>query len=126
MVTTQPRKQRKAMFGQDLHTLKMYMRAHLSKSLREKYGKRSSSVKKGDEVKIMRGKFTDSSGVVERIDLRNRRVYIEGIQIPKADGTKAKVGVVPSNIMITKLDLNDKARKEKFEAPKAKDKEAKA
>ena len=98
------------MIGCSIHLLRKQMGAHLSKSLREKYKKRSISIRKGDEVKIMRGKFRDATGVVELVNITKGRIYIEGIQVPKADGTKAKVGILPSNVMITKLNLTDKRR----------------
>ena len=122
MKTKQPRKQRRQLICGDLNRLKREMGAHLSKSLREKYKKRSITVRKGDDVKIMRGKFSSATGVIERVDTVKGRIYIEGIQVPKADGTKAKVGILPSNVMITKLDLNDKRR---IAAPAAKEKGAK-
>jgi large subunit ribosomal protein L24 len=122
MKTKQPRKQRRQLIDGDLNRLKREMGAHLSKSLREKYKKRSITVKKGDDVKIMRGKFSGATGVIERVDIIKGRIYIEGIQVPKADGTKAKVGILPSNVMITKLDLNDKRR---IAAPETKEKGAK-
>jgi large subunit ribosomal protein L24 len=122
MKTKQPRKQRRQLICGDLNRLRREMGAHLSKSLREKYKKRSITIRKGDDVKIMRGKFSDATGIVERVDLVKGRIYIEGIQVPKADGTKAKVGILPSNVMITKLNLNDKRR---IAAPETKEKGAK-
>lgn len=95
----------------NFNRLKKEVGVHLSKSLREKYKKRSIRVRKGDEVEVIRGKFSGNSGVVEKVDLRKRRIYVEGIQVPKADGTKAKAGIVPSNTILTKLDLTDKKRK---------------
>jgi len=106
----------------DLNRLKREMGAHLSKSLREKYKKRSITVRKGDDVKIMRGKFSGVTGVIERVNIIKGRIYIESVQVPKADGTKAKVGILPSNVMIIKLNLDDKRR---ITAPETKEKGAK-
>lgn len=91
------------------------MNAHLSKDLRKKYGRRSFGIRKGDEVKIMRGKFKGKIGKVEEVDRKKEVVYIEGVRIQKADGTKAKVGIHPSNLMIISLDLSDRWRKSKIE-----------
>ena len=85
--------------------------------------KRSFKVKTNDTVKILRGKFKGQEGNVERINLRKRRIFIEGIQKAKADGTFAKIGVAPSNVIITKFDLKDKKRKTKLEGTKVKVKE---
>lgn len=115
MKTIQPRKQRRELFKGRLSRESKKISGHLSKSLREKYKKRSFTIVKGDEVKIMRGKFSGSSGAVETIDMAKGRIYIEGIQVPKADGTKAKVGLIASNLMLTKLNLKDKKRLAKIE-----------
>ena len=112
MKTKQPRKQRKRM---KFIALRKGVHAHLSKELREKYGFRSFGLRKGDTVKVMRGKFKGKVGKVESIDLKKQKVFVEGVEIQKADGTKAKVGVHPSNLLITAFDLSDKLRKEKLQ-----------
>jgi large subunit ribosomal protein L24 len=56
------------------------MSAALDKPLREKYGRRSVEVKKGDDVKIMRGKFKGKHGKVGTVDVKNTRIQIEGAQ----------------------------------------------
>ena len=53
----QPRKQVKFRANAPNHIKKTFMGATLDKELRKKYGMRSIEVRKGDEVKIMRGKF---------------------------------------------------------------------
>lgn len=115
MVSSKPRKQRKQMYERNLAKLKKEMHAHLSAALMEKYHKRSFGVKKDDTVKIVRGKFSGKEGKVERVNLEKRRIYVEGIQKAKADGTFAKIGCHPSNVIILEFDMKDKLRKEKLE-----------
>ncbi|MCC6012979.1 MAG: 50S ribosomal protein L24 [Candidatus Verstraetearchaeota archaeon] len=91
------------------------MKAPLSKELREKYGIRSAIVRKGDTVLVMRGDYKGHEGKVLSVSLSKMRITIEGINIKKADGTLRPVWIHPSKVMITKLDLTDKKRKEKFE-----------
>ncbi len=110
--TIQPRKQRKR--AKNL-LLRKGVGAHLSKELRTKYKIRTFGLRKGDEVKIVRGKHKGKIGKVEEVNLKKQIVYIEGIQVQKADGTKAKVPIHPSNLIITGLDLKDKLRKAKLE-----------
>jgi large subunit ribosomal protein L24 len=57
MKSKKPSKQRKAMYQAPLHRKHKLFSAHLSKELRKQWNKRSLPVRKGDEVKIMRGKF---------------------------------------------------------------------
>ena len=111
----QPRKQRKYRYNAPLHIKKKFVRSHLSKELREKYKKRTVGLKKGDKVKIMRGKFKGKTGKVERIDVKRSRVYITGMEIIKKDGTKVLFPFEPSNLMITELNIDDKKRQQILE-----------
>ncbi|MDD5181549.1 MAG: 50S ribosomal protein L24 [Candidatus Nanoarchaeia archaeon] len=115
MKSSKPRKQRKQIYSRNISVLKRAMHAHLSKALREKYQKRSFGVKKDDTVKIVRGKFRGKDGKIERVNLEKQKVYVEGIQKAKADGTFSKLGIHPSNVIIIELDLKDKLRKEMLE-----------
>jgi large subunit ribosomal protein L24 len=110
--TKSPRKQRKR---KEEILARKGINVHLSKELRSKYNVRAFGLRKGDEVKVLRGKFKGKVGKVEKVLPRKAKVYVEGIQIQKADGTKAKVAIHPSNLMITGLDLSDKLRKSKIE-----------
>ena len=109
--SVQPRKQRKFRFNAPLHIRQKFVRAHLSKELREKYGKRSCSLKTGDKIKVMRGGFKGKTGEVERIDLKKSNIYITGIESVKKEGTKYLIPLEPTNLMITELNLDDKKRK---------------
>jgi large subunit ribosomal protein L24 len=108
--STQPRKQRKFRYNAPLHVRGRFMSAHLSPQLRERFGKRSIRVRKGDEAKVMRGSFKGKTGTVERVDLRKGRVFMEEIKVKKVDGSEVPRGLVPSSIMLTKLKLEDKKR----------------
>ncbi len=106
----QPRKQRKYRVKAPLHVKQKLMGGHLSKDLKKKYGKRSIAVKKGDRVKIVRGEFKNKIGKINRIDLKADKVYIDGIETIKKDGTKVFRPIRPSNLMILELNLDDKKR----------------
>ena len=62
--STQPRKQRKYRAKAPLHVIKRFLSANLSKDLRKKYGKRNLTLRKGDTVKVMRGKFRKKQGKI--------------------------------------------------------------
>jgi len=110
--SVQPRKQKKFRFNAPLHIRQKFVRVHLSKELREKYGKRSCSLKTGDKIKVLRGSFKAKTGKVERIDLKKSKVYITGIESVKKEGTKYLIPLEPTNLMITELNLDDKKRKD--------------
>lgn len=106
----QPRKQRKYRERAPLHIKRRFMGAHLSKQLREKHGKRAVVLIKGDSIKILRGQYKGKTGKVERIDVRQSRVFVTGIEIVKKDGTKTLRPLQASNLIITELSIEDKKR----------------
>jgi large subunit ribosomal protein L24 len=110
----QPRKQRKYQANAPNHIKKRMVQSHLTKELREKHGKRSTRVKKGDKVKVLTGSFRGKTGEVERIDIKNLKVFISKVEYTKKDGSKTMYPIHASNVMITELNMNDKRRKEKL------------
>ncbi|MDP7141273.1 MAG: 50S ribosomal protein L24 [Candidatus Woesearchaeota archaeon] len=118
----QPRKQRKFRFNAPLHIKQKFVRAHLSKELRAKYGRRAVTLRKKDTVKIARGQFKGKTGKVDKVDLRNCKVYVAGITVTKKDGNTAFFPLYPSNLIITELVLEDKERQKILDKIKIKDK----
>jgi large subunit ribosomal protein L24 len=103
-----------------LHLRHRLFNAPLSSELREKYGVKRLPVRVGDTVRIMRGDFTGTEGKVVNVDLKRVRVFVEGVQIKKADGTPVYYPIHPSKVMIVKLDLSDKYRVRIIERRKGK------
>lgn len=120
----QPRKQRKYSYNAPLHIKRKFFGAHLSKELRQKYGIRSISLRKEDKVKVMRGSFKGKTGKIDRVNSKNIKVYITGIERIKKDGTKVLIPIHPSNLMITELNLDDKKRLKKKSKEKTEKKAA--
>ena len=110
-----PRKQRKYRFGAPLHVKQKFVHTHLSKDLRKKHTKRSTGLRKGDKVKIMRGQFKKLEGKVERIDIRSTKVFVNGAEITKKDGSKKMIALNPTNLMIIELSMDDKLRQKSLE-----------
>lgn len=106
----QPRKQRKYLANAPLHLKRKQLSVNLSKDLRAKHGKRNVVLRKGDTVKVMRGKFNKKEGKVTSINIKQLKVFIEGIQTKKMDGSKVDVRLRPSNLQIIALNLEDQKR----------------
>ncbi len=106
----QPRKQRKYLANAPLHIKKKFISVNLSRELRKKYPKRNIPVKKGDVVKVMRGKFKKKQGKVIEVKLKLSKIIIEGIQVKKQDGSKVNVRLQPSNLQLIELNLEDRKR----------------
>jgi large subunit ribosomal protein L24 len=105
-----PRKQRKFLYKAPLHLRRKMISAHLSKELREQYKRRSLPLRKGDEVKVMRGEFKGTIGKVVEIDTKKYKVYVDTVKKRRSVGTEYLVPISPSNLMIVKLNLDDKYR----------------
>lgn len=113
-----PGKQRKYRKSAPGHIRHKFVKAHLSKDLRKKYGKRNLTLKKGDAVKVMRGGFKNHQGKIEKIDMKSSDIFVSGVESTKKDGTKVKVALDPSNLMIVELNLEDKLRQKAIERKK--------
>lgn len=106
----QPRKQRKFRAQAPLHIKGRFLHAHLSKELQKKYNVRSVRVVKGDKVKICRGQAAGKKGEVERVEIKRERIFVQGLERPKRDGSKAFIPIHPSNIIIEEMNTKNKNR----------------
>ena len=113
--SVQPRKQRKFLFNASLHTRGKFLNANLSKDLRKKYGIRSLRIRKGDKIRVLRGSFKGKEGIVDQINLKDTKVYVAGVEVPKRDGSKARRPLKPSNLQLVELFMDDKRRKARLE-----------
>jgi large subunit ribosomal protein L24 len=118
--SVQPRKQRKYRANAPLHVKRKFLAAHLSKELRQKYKTRNIPLRKGDRVKIVRGTYKNHLGKIDHINTKRERIFIEGTDRIKKDGTKSLYPIHPSNVIIHELILDDKRRKEILERRGAK------
>jgi large subunit ribosomal protein L24 len=112
--SVQPRKQRKFRFNAPLSIKRKFMSINISKELREKHGIRNITPRTGDKVKVVRGSFKSKSGLIEKVDVNNMKVYVGKIELTKKDGSKSKSPIHPSNLQITELNMSDKFRKNKL------------
>ena len=117
-VSSKPNKQRKAYFNAPAHRRTKQMSSHINlddKDLKQ-YGRRSVPLHKGDTVKVLRGSHKGHSGNVTKILRKQMLIEVEGVVMTKADGKQTAKRIHPSNVMITKLDLSDPARKARMES----------
>ena len=115
MKSIQPRKQRKILYNAPLHKKRKWVSSHLAENLLLKYDKRSVSVITGDEIQVMRGSFKGHKDKVSLVNVKKQVVEVEGITTVKADGKKIPKPLHASNLLITKLNLTDRWRRQKLE-----------
>lgn len=111
MKTKKPNKQRKRLYQAPLHRKHKLLSAHLSKDLKKQWNKRSLPVRKGDEVRVMRGKFKGTTGKISRIDMKRLKIYIDNVKRKKVSGEEVFVPIHPSKLMITSPIMEDPRRK---------------
>jgi large subunit ribosomal protein L24 len=114
MKSSKARKQRKRQIEAPLHQRKKMVRGHLAPKYLEAGKRRSLTIRKGDQVRIMRGEQKGEEGKVEKVDLKNLTVTIEGVTQAKADESQSARRIHASNIMIIRPDMSDRRRSMKF------------
>ncbi len=108
--TKSPDKQRKRLYEAPYHSRSHAFSGHLSSELRGSHNSRTLPVKKGDTVRVLRGDYKGYEGKIQRVSRKSYRIFVDGINREKADGTSIPVGIHPSKIEVIKLDLDDKWR----------------
>ena len=85
-VSSSRRKARKAHFTAPSNIRRRLMSSRLNKELREKYSVRSTPIRKGDEVVIMRGLNKSQGGKVLTVYRKKFRIHIERLTKEKTNG----------------------------------------
>jgi large subunit ribosomal protein L24 len=110
MKSKKARKQRKAQYNAALHIRQKFMGAHLSKDLKTQLKIRSLAVRKGDEVKVVRGSFKGKTGKITQVMLKETRVLIDSVKRKKSSGEELHVAIHPSNLIIINPGMDDSKR----------------
>lgn len=118
IASSQRRKQRKYLANAPLHKKRKLLSVNLSKDLRKSNNVRNVVLKKGDKVKVLRGKFKGKEAKVSKVLTKLTKVYLEGIQTKKQDGSMVDVPIKPSNLQIIELNSEGKKRFKKTQTPK--------
>ncbi|UCD72584.1 MAG: 50S ribosomal protein L24 [Candidatus Bathyarchaeota archaeon] len=113
--SSSPRKQRKHLYQVSKPYARRFPSSCLSPELREKYGTRSISIRVGDTVRVLRGDYAGAEGKVTKVNRKDGWILIEGITREKVDGTTIPFPVHTSKVQVTRLDLDDKLRRESLE-----------
>ncbi len=76
-------------------------------------------LRKGDEVKVMRGSHAGKTGKVSEVDLKRMKVFLENLKAKQMSGKERPLPLEPSNLLITNPVMEDKRRlKMKMEVKK--------
>ena len=105
--STQPRKQRKALFNYKNHQRSKLFTVRVADFLRDEYGIKKTPVRVGDSVRITKGEYKDFEGEVLEVT-KNLRCKIKEAQFEKTDGTQFHPAIHISNLIITKFTKEKK------------------
>ncbi len=111
-MTISARKQRKGLYRAHPTERRKSMVAPLSKELSKQRNISRIAVRKGDTVMVVKGDrdIRGIEGKVSSVDTVRRRVMIDGVTIPKADGKQTARPVSFSNLVITALNPDGKRK----------------
>jgi large subunit ribosomal protein L24 len=112
--STNPQKQRKYRENAPQHVKDKLVSVNLSETLREELGTRSINLNLGDRVKVMRGDRKGAEGIVSNIDRDDQKVYVNGLEVTRQDGSTSEVPFRPSNLQAQALNLEENDRIEKY------------
>ena len=105
-IASKRRAQRKLQLGAPSSVKRKLMSSHLSKSLRDQYKIRSLPIKRGDEVKILKGKGKGRTGKVVQVYRKRNVIYVDKVQRDKQNGQTVFLPIKPSYCVIEKLLIN--------------------
>ena len=110
-----PSTARRNMYNAPNHKRRKFVSAPLSPSLRAEHGTRSMPVVVDDTVSITKGDRKLSEGKVLKVNISDKKIYIEGVPRTRQDGSTVQIPVRAENVIITRLNLNDPKRREILE-----------
>ena len=124
-VSSSRRKSRKAHFAAPSSIRRKIMSSALSKELRTKYNvcyseshylaiiqlkllsqTRSIPIRKDDEVRIVRGKYTGREGKVTQVYRKKWVIHIDRVHRDKSNGSTTPIGIHPSKVVVTSIKLD--------------------
>jgi len=118
--TVKARKQRKRFFNAPNHMQHKALTCRLDDRLIEKYkfALYRIPIRKGDKVRIVRGSFKDPTKEVEVVEVRpkDNTIILNEITLSKADAKRVPRVFRPAAVIITKLNLSDRRRRDRIEA----------
>ena len=105
-IASKRRTQRKLQLGAPSSVKRKLMSSHLNKSLRDQYKIRSLPIKRGDEVKILKGKGKGKTGKVVQVYRKRNVIYVDKVNREKQNGQSVFLPIRPCHCIIEKLLIN--------------------
>ena len=105
-VSSSKRVQRKKQLGATSSLKRKLMSCHLTKALRTQHKIRSLPIKRGDTVKILKGKAKGKEGKVVQVYRKRNVIYVDKVNRDKQNGQQVFIPIKPSYCVITTPMIN--------------------
>jgi len=115
--SAQPRRQRLAQFTADTFERRRRMQVPLSRELKNRYGRRSLPVRKGDTVRILSGSYVGREERVAKVNRRDYSVTLDNVTGKTADAKMKPLPIRPSHLLLIRLNLADPWRRRVLRVP---------
>ena len=99
IVASKRRAQRKLQLSAPSSIRRKLMSCHLTKTLRDEHKLRALPLKRGDEVKILKGKFKGKKGKVVQVYRRRSIIHVDKITREKQNGQYVFRPIRPSYLL---------------------------
>ena len=109
-VSSKKRNSRKKQYNADSNEKRIIMSSRIDESFRKKYNSKTTPLRKGDEVKIMRGIQKGKIGKIVQCSRKRVFIYVNSVTYKKKNGDEAYLPIHPSNVQIQKLTSIDDRR----------------
>lgn len=117
--STQPRRQRKALFEAHTAERRRRMSVPLSRELRTRYGRRQLPVRKGDTVRILSGSFEGREERVAKVNRRRYAVTLDNVTGKTGDQKLKPLPIRLSHLVLIRLNLSDPWRRRILKVPES-------
>ncbi len=109
--SSQPRRQRKALY--EAHSAERHKRMSvaLSRELRTRFGRRQLPVRKGDTVRILSGSFKGREERVAKVVRRDYTITLDNVTGKTGDAKLKPLPIRLSHLVIVRLNLSDPWRR---------------
>ena len=105
-VSSKRRVQRRRQLGAASSIKRRLMSCHLNADLRKTHNLRSLPIKRGDEVKILKGKDKGKSGKVTQVYRKRNVIYVDKVSREKQNGQTVFTPIRPCHCVIENLLMN--------------------
>ncbi|HTT34600.1 MAG TPA: 50S ribosomal protein L24 [Thermoplasmata archaeon] len=112
-----PRRQRRRAFTAHTAERRRRMAVLLSRELRQRYGRRSLPVRKGDTVRILSGSYAGREERVAKVDRRGYAVTLDNVTGKAADAKLKPLPIRLSHLVLIRLNLADGWRRRVLKVP---------